>query len=335
VFDYANTGAYYGSMYISSKAKDDLAADNTMEISLWNPWTPNAPPAPIDWLSSDNLVVGGAFILMLNVVPSKPASADVKAVAQKKWSITLEFGEVKMIIDAHSHMFCGSQRRQLPDRDVLSGQCLQLHTHLLRPNECGDFPRWIWYDGVQPTTLTSDDSVLGTDTLLNTYNFQIGAQNALNTMRDAVVDECVIYIHVCLRRKRFFTGIMQEQAERIYVGYKQHLISALKICARIRKKSQAKNYAIINAKDHIKDTIIGTVASIISRSPIYSEGTIIVALAYNEDKIKVFGIGFKNKIIAAVDAVSIFYDQAVGGERRWPGGPEAGEDRGTVIGPGG
>jgi len=78
----------------------------------------------------------------------------------------------------------------------------------------------------------------------------------------------------------------KEKAEKIYIEYKQHLVSALKYISEAEKIS-GKNYTIINAKDNIKDTIIGTVASIISRSPIYSEGTIIVALAYNQDKIKV------------------------------------------------
>ncbi len=78
----------------------------------------------------------------------------------------------------------------------------------------------------------------------------------------------------------------KEEAEKIYIEYKQHLISALKYIAETEKIS-GKNYTIINAKDNIKDTIIGTVTSIISRSPAYSEGTVIIALAYNEDKIKV------------------------------------------------
>jgi single-stranded DNA-specific DHH superfamily exonuclease len=52
-------------------------------------------------------------------------------------------------------------------------------------------------------------------------------------------------------------------------------------------KVEGKNYMIINARDKIKDTIIGTVASILSHSPLYQEGLVIVALSYNEDKIKV------------------------------------------------
>ena len=85
----------------------------------------------------------------------------------------------------------------------------------------------------------------------------------------------------CLGNKKF-----KEEAEKIYIEYKQHLISALKFVSEL-EKIRGKNYEIINAKNNIKDTIIGTVASILSNSSVYQEGTIIVALAYNEDKIKV------------------------------------------------
>jgi len=85
----------------------------------------------------------------------------------------------------------------------------------------------------------------------------------------------------CLGNKK-----CKEEAEKVYVEYKQHLISALKYVEETEKIS-GKDYTIINAKNNIKDTIIGTVASILSHSPIYSEGTMIIALAYNQDKIKV------------------------------------------------
>lgn len=90
-----------------------------------------------------------------------------------------------------------------------------------------------------------------------------------------------VSLGLCLGNKKD-----REEAEKIYIEYKQNLVSALKFVAESEKIS-GKNYTIINAKDNIKDTIIGTVASIISHSPVYSEGTIIIALAYNEDKIKV------------------------------------------------
>jgi len=78
----------------------------------------------------------------------------------------------------------------------------------------------------------------------------------------------------------------KQEGEKIYRDYKQHIVSALKYVSQSEKIS-GKKYTIINAKDNIKDSIIGTIASIISYSPAYSEGTIIVALAYNKDKIKV------------------------------------------------
>lgn len=86
----------------------------------------------------------------------------------------------------------------------------------------------------------------------------------------------------CLGNKK-----CREEAERMYIEYKQHLVAALKYVADSDSKIVGRNYTIINARNYIKDTIIGTVASIISNSPAYAEGTIIVALAYNEDKIKV------------------------------------------------
>lgn len=65
-----------------------------------------------------------------------------------------------------------------------------------------------------------------------------------------------------------------KRAEDIYVEYKQHLMEALNYITR-SEKIQGKDYVIINAKQEIKDTIIGTVASILSNSPNYLEGTII------------------------------------------------------------
>ena len=96
------------------------------------------------------------------------------------------------------------------------------------------------------------------------------------------MDSPYISLGFCLGNKSY-----KEKAEKIYIQYKQHLISALKHVEETEEKIHGKNYLIINARNNIKDTIIGTIASIMSHSPIYSEGTIIIALAYNQDKIKV------------------------------------------------
>jgi single-stranded-DNA-specific exonuclease len=78
----------------------------------------------------------------------------------------------------------------------------------------------------------------------------------------------------------------KKRAELMHTKYKQHIISALK-SVKESEKVEGNGFVIINAKDKIKDTMIGTVASILSSSSIYEEGTIIVGMAYYDDKIKV------------------------------------------------
>ena len=77
-----------------------------------------------------------------------------------------------------------------------------------------------------------------------------------------------------------------KKSEEIYADYKQHLVSALNYVP-ISTRIEGRDYLIINAKNEIKDTIIGTVASILSYSPEYEEGTIIIAMSRYENKIKV------------------------------------------------
>lgn len=78
----------------------------------------------------------------------------------------------------------------------------------------------------------------------------------------------------------------KKQAEKIYIEYKQRIIDALNHISS-NPKIEGERYVIMNAKDKIQDTIIGTIASILSMSAIYKEGTIIITMAYDRDKIKV------------------------------------------------
>ena len=57
-----------------------------------------------------------------------------------------------------------------------------------------------------------------------------------------------------------------------------------------QKKVTGKDYVIINAKDQIKDTMIGTISSIIANSKTYENGTAIIGMSYDgKRKIKVSG----------------------------------------------
>ena len=78
----------------------------------------------------------------------------------------------------------------------------------------------------------------------------------------------------------------RKKAERIHIKYRQQIISGLKYIEN-NGNIEGREYVIINAKDNIKDTIIGTLTSILSFSSTYKEGTIIVGMAYNDTHIKV------------------------------------------------
>lgn len=76
-------------------------------------------------------------------------------------------------------------------------------------------------------------------------------------------------------------------SQEIYDKYKLHIIRALNYIENC-EKIKGDGYMIINARDSIKDTIIGTALSILSSSSVYPSGTIMVGLAYSElDKIKI------------------------------------------------
>ncbi len=90
-----------------------------------------------------------------------------------------------------------------------------------------------------------------------------------------------IAIAYCLENEK-----AKVQALDIYTEYKQELVSGLKVAEKM-DKIRGKGFVILNAKDQIKDAIVGTICSMLSSSPTYEEGTILIGMAYNKDKIKV------------------------------------------------
>jgi len=89
-----------------------------------------------------------------------------------------------------------------------------------------------------------------------------------------------IALSFCLNNRK-----ARDKAESIYARYKQHIIQGLSYVER--NKIEGQGYVIINAKNMIKDTIIGTISSILASSRIYPDGTLIIGLAYDNEKIKV------------------------------------------------
>lgn len=108
-----------------------------------------------------------------------------------------------------------------------------------------------------------------------------------NKLEDA--RELSAMINACSRLGESETAIQflmeiphaKKKVESMHVKYKQHLISGLKVVSEI-DKIVLNGGIIINAKNKIKDTIIGTIASILSKSSMYEEGTVIVTMALEE-----------------------------------------------------
>jgi len=133
---------------------------------------------------------------------------------------------------------------------------------------------------------TKNKEIVGDIFLLKFFN-KLEDARELSAMINACsrLDEPEVALQFCMEIPN-----ARKKAEAIHVKYKQHLISGLDFVRKSVEnadKISGKGFLIINARDSIKDTVIGTIASILSNSSIYEEGTMITTMAYYEDKIKV------------------------------------------------
>ena len=112
--------------------------------------------------------------------------------------------------------------------------------------------------------------------------------NFFNTKED--VRELAVLISACSRLGKSDIAIeyclgnskSKKKALEIYTKYNQQLISGLKAAEKIETIS-GKGFAILNATSHIKELVIGTVCSVISSSPKYEDGTVLVGMAQNSN----------------------------------------------------
>ncbi|MBU0894066.1 MAG: DHH family phosphoesterase [Nanoarchaeota archaeon] len=155
---------------------------------------------------------------------------------------------------------------------------------------------------------TKNNQIIGDIFLINLFN-RLEDARELSAMVNACsrLGESGLAIQLLMENPQ-----AKKKAEAMYVRYRQHIVSGLKQIAKI-EKIQGKNFLIINAKDSIKDTIIGTLTSILSKSSLYEEGTIITALAYYRDKIKISSrcVGNTDRNVREVLASVV---QEIGGE---------------------
>ncbi len=135
---------------------------------------------------------------------------------------------------------------------------------------------------IQRSDYKLNEELIGNIYLINMFN-KLEDAREISAMINACSrnGESGTVISFCLQNK-----ISKERVEKIYAQNKQNIVKALNVIPEL-KKIENKNYLIINAEDKIKDTIIGTIASILSNSRAYEEGKAIIGMAYNQDKIKV------------------------------------------------
>lgn len=162
-------------------------------------------------------------------------------------------------------------------------------------------------------TLQREDNGDPADLIGNIYLI-----NFFNKLEDA--RELSATINACSRQGESGTAIAfclqnkkaKERAEKIHAQNKQQIVKSLNILPGL-EKIEEKNFVLINAQDKIKDTIIGTIASILSNSRRYERGKIIIAMAYNKNKIKVSArlVGKSDKNIREVLGAVI---ETIGGE---------------------
>lgn len=132
---------------------------------------------------------------------------------------------------------------------------------------------------------------------LNDGNCKIVDNKYLIKLSDRLWDgnEISTMLNACGRLGRSSLGISfllgskdaREELDSVYSEYRHHLIKALKWVESV-KKIEGSSYLIVNAKNEIKETMIGTVMSILSRSYLYPAGTVLVGLAHRDDgKVKI------------------------------------------------
>jgi len=127
------------------------------------------------------------------------------------------------------------------------------------------------------------DEIIGNIYTIKIFNHFEDARE-LSTLINACgrLGQSDVALGLCLGSKTDKT-----KAEEIYNKYKHSIIKALTWVSSA-KKIEGDEYVIINAKDNIPDTLIGTIVSINASSFLYPKGTILIGMAERSDgKIKV------------------------------------------------
>ena len=96
------------------------------------------------------------------------------------------------------------------------------------------------------------------------------------------LNKSYIGVGVCLNNNK-----MKTEAIEMLDSYKSEIVKYLNWFYDNKDNFDYGNFVLINAKDNIKDVFIGVIMSIISRSNIYKEGTLLIGMAHGNNEIKI------------------------------------------------
>lgn len=111
------------------------------------------------------------------------------------------------------------------------------------------------------------------------------------------------------------------EAEELLLQYKKEIIKSLNWFYSNRKNEsikEKKNFVIINAENNLRDTLLGTFSSIISKSNLYEDGTIVVAMVYtpdNEIKVSIRDINSNKDLRKILEHIGTKLDIQFGGHK--------------------
>lgn len=109
-------------------------------------------------------------------------------------------------------------------------------------------------------------------------------------------------------------GNLKKEAMSLLLEYKKEIINSLNWFHNNKERViKGDGYVIINVGSNIRDTMIGTMASIISKSNIYEEDTVIISMAYTMDgHIKVSIRSVNNKEVDLREIISRIVEKTGG-----------------------
>ncbi|MEM2605021.1 MAG: DHH family phosphoesterase [Candidatus Pacearchaeota archaeon] len=130
--------------------------------------------------------------------------------------------------------------------------------------------------------VNAEEDLVGNIYLLKLFNRLYDAREV-----SAMINACGRLGHASLALAFLLNSeTAKEKVERIYAEYRHHLVNALNFVFSARK-IESQGYVIVNARDEIKDTLIGSVMSILAHSCVYPHGTVLIGMANQDNKIKV------------------------------------------------